>query len=408
MPITATLKLLCSTLERCLLKVTIFDVNALPRQELDLGIRKLLGSSQSLGQFIESDLSPIEDKTVYKLADKFNNNYIYFKLPKDEDNLILFIGPFHSTHLNREQILTMVEQMDIPATMTQEVEKYYSSVPFISDDSHIHALLDVFFEAIWGGSMGYSTKNIYIGASETSDWYADSSPTPPDMISWKIKLMEERYTQENKMMSAVAAGDLDKVKLMISMFSTHNFEQRLSDSLRNTKNYCIIMNTLLRKAAENGGVHPVYIDKTSSKLAVKIEQLRNIDQAGDLMHEMIKSYCKLVKKHTTKSYSLPVQRAITAIEYDLTADLGLASIAKMQDINASYLSTIFKKETGLTLTEYVNKKRMELAMKLLETTRLQIQTIAQQCGILDVHYFSRMFKKHTGVTPKMYRDTLQK
>ena len=47
-------------------------------------------------------------------------------------------------------------------------------------------------------------------------------------------------------------------------------------------------------------------------------------------------------------------------------------------------------------------------MRLLATTKLQIQTIAQHCGILDVHYFSKVFKKSVGVTPKQYRETQQK
>lgn len=55
---------------------------------------------------------------------------------------------------------------------------------------------------------------------------------------------------------------------------------------------------------------------------------------------------------------------------------------------------------GTTLTGYVSKRRVNHAMFLLETTSLQIQTIAQQCGIPDVNYFTRTFKKYAGVTPK--------
>ena len=78
----------------------------------------------------------------------------------------------------------------------------------------------------------------------------------------------------------------------------------------------------------------------------------------------------------------------------------------MQNISPSYLSALFKQEVGKTLTEYVNSKRIERAMQLLETTRLQVQTIAQNCGILDVHYFSKIFKKTTGMTPKEYRASV--
>ncbi len=407
MPISDNLKLLCSTLERCHIRVLMLDADAFEQQELDMGIRRMLGASMGLGQYISNNLFPLEKKTIYKLSDKFNTRYIFFSLSEADEDITLFIGPFHPTPLDREQILSMIEQANIPATLTQDVEKYYSSILYFPTDSHIFTMIDVFCETLWKVNK-VSVREVNSASDESPDWYTDSSPTTPDVMSWKIKMTEERYKFENKMLAAVTKGDADKLKGMTAMFSAHNLEQRLSDNLRNTKNYTIIMNTLLRKAAENGGVHPIYIDKTSSRFAAKIENLRGVEQAGELMLEMINGYCKLVKKHSTKSYSLPVQKAITVIEYDLTADLSLAGIAKMLDINPSYLSTIFKKETGQTLTEYVNRKRMETAMKLLETTRLQVQTIAQQCGILDVHYFSKMFKKHTGVTPKMYRDTLQK
>ena len=62
-----------------------------------------------------------------------------------------------------------------------------------------------------------------------------------------------------------------------------------------------------------------------------------------------------------------------------------------------------KEETGLTLTDYVNEKRVRQAIHLLQTTRLQVQAVAQRCGFQDPNYFVRLFKKKTGVTPAQYR-----
>ena len=191
----------------------------------------------------------------------------------------------------------------------------------------------------------------------------------------------------------------------MSTFSELSFEERMPDRLRNLKNYCIIMNTLLRKAAERGGVHPLYLDKCSSAFAHRIEQLTTVAQVRTLMGEMATSYCRLVRKYKTEKYSSPVQKSIICIDADLTQDLTLAKLAKLQNVSAAYLSALFKKETGRTLTDYVNLKRVEYAKTLLAGTELQIQTIAQHCGILDIHYFSRVFKKYTGITPKEYRSS---
>jgi YesN/AraC family two-component response regulator len=123
------------------------------------------------------------------------------------------------------------------------------------------------------------------------------------------------------------------------------------------------------------------------------------------MLDMFRSYCKLVRKHSTKSYSPVVQKTVLIIDSDLSANISLGSLAKKQNISSGYLSTVFKKETGKTVSEYVRIKRMKHAMHLLATTNIQVQMVASYCGIMDVQYFSKLFKRHTGKTPTEYRET---
>ena len=105
---------------------------------------------------------------------------------------------------------------------------------------------------------------------------------------------------------------------------------------------------------------------------------------------------------------MPVRKAIIAIESGLNTDLSLSALAKQQGVSQSYLSRLFKKETETNITEYINQRRMERAENLLVSTRLQIQTIAQHCGIMDVQYFSRLFKKAKGLSPAEYRKMNEK
>ena len=222
-----------------------------------------------------------------------------------------------------------------------------------------------------------------------------------------MNLMEKRYRHENELMQAVTLGQINKANILLSSLSDMSFEKRVSDPVRNLKNYCIITNTLLRKAAEAGGVHPIYLDNVSSAFAEKIEQISTTREGNSLMHDMFSSYCRLVRKHSMKSYSQIVQKAIIFIESDLSANLSLSSIAQAQNVSAGYLSAVFKRETSKTVTEYIAEKRIKHAMHLLSTTHLQIQTVALHCGIMDVQYFSKIFKKHTGKMPKEYRESLK-
>lgn len=114
--------------------------------------------------------------------------------------------------------------------------------------------------------------------------------------------------------------------------------------MRNTKNYAIIMNTLLRKAAEAGGVHPLYLNDVSSANALKIEAMPALGETPTLMRDIFRSYCRLVRKHSMKEYSRVVQKTIILIDSDLSADLSLKSLATNQGISPGYLSTVFKKK----------------------------------------------------------------
>lgn len=129
-----------------------------------------------------------------------------------------------------------------------------------------------------------------------------------------------------------------------------------------------------------------------------------MEKGQELMSDMVRTYCRLVRKHSMKHYSPVIQKAVACIESGLSNDLSLSALASVLNINASYLSSLFRKETGQTVTEYVNETRMKRGAHLLRTSRLQVQTIAQHCGISDVNYFSKMFKRYYGVTPKQFRE----
>ncbi|MBQ9700639.1 MAG: helix-turn-helix transcriptional regulator, partial [Lachnospiraceae bacterium] len=160
----------------------------------------------------------------------------------------------------------------------------------------------------------------------------------------------------------------------------------------------------LRKSVENAAVHPLQIHAISTQYAYKIELISSHTGFMNLIKEMVRKYTLLVKNHSLKGYSMLVRKVITAINNDLTDDLSLKAMASMLNVNPSYLSTLFKKETGSTLTDFVNHKRIEHAILLINSTDMQIQNIALYCGIPDVNYFTKTFKKIVGKTPKEYRE----
>jgi len=398
------LKLLCDTLKRCRISASVVSPLEPISNVIDFSIRDIISNEFVKKPTVQNFIGVLAPKTMYRYTDEFNLSYIYLSLSNVSDETVLFIGPYLPEQMLSRQLLELGERIGIPPKNQRYFEKFYSNIPVVSESNPVFVLLDTFCEHIWE-TPTFAICNVNTPETVAEQPMRNSSVNESlDDTLLNIKSMEIRYKFENELMRAVTLGQIHKEKLIADSFSDKMFEKRTADPLRNAKNYSIIMNTLLRKAAEQGGVHPVYIDKMSSEFAHKIEQLTSLSQNAALMREIFRSYCKLVRKHSISNYSPVVQKTILMIDGDLSTDLSLSMLAKQQNISSAYLSTLFKRETGKTVSEYIREKRIQYAESLLTSTHLQVQTVALHCGIMDVQYFSKLFKRQTGKTPKEYRE----
>ena len=98
-----------------------------------------------------------------------------------------------------------------------------------------------------------------------------------------------------------------------------------------------------------------------------------------------------------------VRDCIVYINCNFRLDLTLADIAKANSISVSYLTSSWSKEIGMSPIEYMHAMRISEACRYLKNSTQKIKDIAQNVGYTDEKYFSRVFKKHKGVTPVQYR-----
>lgn len=400
----AELDFLMKTLEKMNLQTMLLTPQTLRGKWPDLGLRKFLGMEHLYEQALLSVSGKLQLRTISKITDEFYCTYFALRLP-DTADVHLVIGPYVPCSLSREQLLEKVERYNLSAGRFAQFERCFSGIPILKDDTAVFALLSAFGETLWGRGSAFEFTDVtmdlpFPGHQSIAD---DAAPDPED-IALQMRAMEKRYGYENELMEYVSHGLTSRADRMVRAFPGAALDQRTSDPVRNMKNYCIVCNTLMRKAAEKGGVHPLLLDKTSASLARQLEQITNLDSGMELMREMIRAYCRLVRKHAVGRYPPLVQKTLTYIDANLAGDLKLQTLAQMQSVSGSYLSALFHKETGKTLTECIAEKRVEAAAGLLLTTHLQVQTVAQHCGFSDVNYFSKAFKKYYGVTPRQYRE----
>ncbi|GHI01071.1 response regulator transcription factor [Neobacillus kokaensis] len=129
------------------------------------------------------------------------------------------------------------------------------------------------------------------------------------------------------------------------------------------------------------------------------EQFRTIKELKTFFSNLLIEAISISRQTLLELKSLSLQ-AITFMESQYQdCEIGLNSIAEYLHVNPSYLSRIFKKETGITVIEYLTKIRMENARKLLMNGCKNIQFVSEMTGYNDPHYFSRCFKKYYKVPP---------
>lgn len=375
--------------------------------EFDQGLRKFLNYSCDIAKGIKMMEEHYEEKRLYIVRDSFEAYYMSFLIPKEycrkREKEFVQIGPYIMEE--PDQIVEkVIEQHHLPIYLTNELKEYYYSIPLLVDSD---ALLGVVLTQL--GYLCRDREGLQITRIEGYDEFSNKigkdnweNENPLSMAA-----VEERYRYEEMMMDAIRTGDVEKVAEATKEFKHYRLKPRSENTLRNVKNLMIVWNTLFRKAVQQADVHPVYIDRISENFAKQIENCIHVTELQDLSRGMMRKYCLLVRNHSLRGYSQIIRDVLNYIDFHIREPLSLKLIAEQVNISPNYLSSQFKKETGKTLTDYINEKRIHDSLILLATTELPIQEIAARVGIYDENYYARLFKKYQGQTAKQYRSMMK-
>ena len=126
-------------------------------------------------------------------------------------------------------------------------------------------------------------------------------------------------------------------------------------------------------------------------------------------HSLLSAVIEYRDAHTSGRYQAVIVKAREYIDLNFSsADISLYSTAAHVSISPNHLSTVFAQETGENFIEYLTRVRIDKAKQLLSDTSMKNADIAYETGFSDPHYFSYIFKKNTGLSPREYRLKGQK
>ena len=145
----AELRFIRKTFASCKLQSLILDPRKSYDPRMDLGLRKQIGWLGDYEQTLGSALRMLRPDTLFHMTDQFHFSYQFLQLP-DETGSVLWVGPYFSQELTREELLFAAERYRIPPQWIPQMERFYSEMPVILDNSSIHAMVYNFCTLLWG------------------------------------------------------------------------------------------------------------------------------------------------------------------------------------------------------------------------------------------------------------------
>lgn len=213
-----------------------------------------------------------------------------------------------------------------------------------------------------------------------------------------------RYDEDMKQYELMKAGDPSAVAESERMMRS-GMNGRLSDDpVRNVKYLFIACVTITTRFAIEGGMDSETAYNASDLFINKMDLCRDVEEVMAVHHDMFSFFTKwmsTVKKKTV--FSKPVVQCMEYIDLHLHLPVRVAELAGHVGLNPSYLSVLFKKETGLPISDYILERRVDTAKNMLRYSAYSASEISAILAFSSQSHFIRCFKKIVGVTPNDYR-----
>ncbi|MDA8235538.1 MAG: PocR ligand-binding domain-containing protein [Clostridia bacterium] len=211
--------------------------------------------------------------------------------------------------------------------------------------------------------------------------------------------------KEKELVSKVKLGDVEGVKQI--------FQELLADILiiglgeiPVIKARTMELGVILSRAAVEGGADPAQALNINTEFVQDISNYNRIEEIDLAAAKALERYLEAVQKNNKVKNRQVIDGIKKFIRKNYQTNLTLEEIASSVYLSPYYASRVFKEDQNITIMDYLTKVRMEEAKKLLRNPSYQIDDIAEKLGYNDASYFSKVFRRNEGVSPKQYRKQL--
>ncbi len=306
------------------------------------------------------------------------------------------LGPAYSGRNSYHTIKQELDRHNLSVNIRTKVFKLFDQIPVIPINQLFQYAVMLHY-CITGRRI--TTNNLHFSEK--------ASKTP---FSSKVNLITEDHLgvwmAEQIFIDMLRQGNPDYLTALercTSLSDGPRFE--LSDSLRKAKSTSIILLALCSRAAIEGGINPSVAYTLNDYYMQMIEDCKNVAEVSNACRTLMEEYVQQVQLEKKKKHiSGQIKGVCDYISIHIKEKLSIAQLAAHAGYTEYYFSHKFKKETGLSVSEYIKQEKIRQAKLLLSGTRMSIQEICDELSFGSRSYFSSSFQKETGISPSEYRE----
>lgn len=208
---------------------------------------------------------------------------------------------------------------------------------------------------------------------------------------------------EKELKDALASGRMDDAKAIVMRILNSMATDKNIAPYKALRECADVIHTFASIAKQYGGNLDEIKDENQNVLYDTMGYCDTLEDLKKWFGDFVTHYAEYLNRLKIQRYGREVSKALDYINQHYMGDIRLADIANYVGMNEAYFSSLFKKETGSNLTDYINAVRIEKAKAYLRVSDISIYEVADKVGYANVSYFSKVFKQLAGMSPAEYK-----
>ncbi|WP_163537974.1 AraC family transcriptional regulator [Gracilibacillus sp. YIM 98692] len=317
---------------------------------------------------------------------------------------LFIIGPSIASEPSEQTVKSLIADLNIRHQKQDEFIQYYLSLPVLSNMKAIYAGMHLYYmiyqKKIDASDVIQKNKELVDKVKEIEDPHLSISKGRQDISLHHDEMHEKRMLQ-----SIQEGKKVEAIEYLRSSPETGQIGTLSKNSLlRHKKNLGIVIIAFATRSAMKGGLHHEIAYTLSDLYIQNLEELNNINDVDAFIEDAVSEFADRVYKKKQQNFSKPINLCLNYIFANLYEPITLHDLAEKVNLHPNYLSKLFKQEVGQTIREYIQLAKIEEAKTLLTFTDYSLLKVSTLLNFHDQSYFTKTFKKYTGVTPKQFKN----